>query len=87
MIAGIVDRILFLYEVVIIARALISWFSPNPNNQLYRFLIRITEPIMRPIRETLFRLIPNIGIDFSPLVIILIIQFLRNMLFSGVVRF
>ncbi len=84
MILRIVDNILMLYEVAIIVRALASWFSPHPNNPLYRFLINITDPIMRPVREALFRIMPNMGIDFSPLVVILIIQFLRGLLRGGV---
>ncbi len=87
MIFGIVDRILMLYEIVIIVRALVSWFSPHPSNPLYRFLVNITDPIMRPVRETLFRIMPNMGIDFSPLVIILVIQFLRGLLRGGVAPF
>ncbi len=79
-----IDRLLWLYEMVIIIRALISWFSPHPANRLYRFLIDITDPVMRPVRDTLLRLMPNMGIDFSPLVVILIIEFVRKLLFGGI---
>jgi YggT family protein len=42
-------------------------------------LYRLTEPALRPIRQIL----PNLGgIDISPIVLILVLQFLRNLLFE-----
>jgi len=55
----------------IIFRAILSWFSPRPTNVLVKFLHRITEPILAPLR----RIIPRVGMfDFSPLVAIIILQ-------------
>ena len=82
---GVIDSLLGVYVYIIIIRAVVSWFSPNPNNQFYRILIDVTEPALSRIR----RIMPNIGgIDFSPLVLILIIQwairgFLLKLLFAG----
>ena len=63
-----------IYMWIIIIRALISWVSPNPYNPIVRFLYRVTEPVLRPVR----RIIPlqGLGIDFSPVVVILVILFL-----------
>jgi YggT family protein len=60
---------------IIIIRALISWVSPNPYNPIVRFLYRATEPVLRPVR----RIIPlgGMGIDFSPVIVILGIYFLK----------
>jgi YggT family protein len=60
-----------LYEIIIIIRAVISWFSPDPYNPLYQLLIRITEPVLSWFR----RLIPTAGIDFSPLIVLLLLDF------------
>ena len=69
----------------IIIAAVLSWLSfggvINNSNQfvlmISNFLYRITEPAMRPIR----RFVPSIsGIDLSPIVLILIIFFLRNLI-------
>ena len=56
-------------------RSIISWFSPDPYNQLVQILNRITEPVLMPFR----RLIPsyNIGIDLSPILAFLAIKFLQ----------
>jgi YggT family protein len=70
----LVFQLINLYMWAIIIRALLSWVSPDPYNPIVRFLERLTEPALRPIRK----LLPphRIGIDLSPLVAVLAIQFL-----------
>lgn len=59
---------------LIIIRALMSWVSPDPRNPLVQILITITDPFIEPIK----RVIPPFGIiDFSPLIALLLIEFLR----------
>lgn len=68
--------ILDLYTFILIARALISWINPDPRNKIVQFLYQITEPVLVPVR----RVIPPIGgLDLSLLVVLVIIQILRNM--------
>jgi YggT family protein len=71
----VIDIALTIYMWIIIIRALISWVSPNPYNPIVRFLYRATEPVLRPVR----RIIPlgGMGIDFSPVIVILGIYFLK----------
>ncbi len=73
--AYIIDAILTIYIWVIIARALVSWVNPDPYNRIVIFLYRVTEPVLRPVR----RLMPlrNMGIDISPVIVLLIIYFLK----------
>jgi YggT family protein len=62
-----------IYIWVIIAAAVISWVTPNPYNPVVRLLRRLTEPVLAPIRQ----LLPpwkTFGLDFSPMIIILLIQ-------------
>lgn len=69
----VLDQLLSVYVYIIIIRALLSWFSPDPYNPLYRLLIQLTEPVLEKIR----RIMPNLGgIDLSPIILILIIQWL-----------
>jgi YggT family protein len=74
-IAKVLDIVLNIYMWVIIIRALISWVNPDPYNAIVQILTRVTEPVLRPIRK----LVPpyKVGIDFSPLIAILIIIFLQ----------
>ena len=58
-------------SLAILARAIISWFSPNPTNRLVIILYQVTEPFLAPLR----RIIPTGGMfDFTPLVAIIILQ-------------
>jgi YggT family protein len=69
----ILEQVLNIYIWVIIAAAVISWVTPNPYNPAVRLLRRVTEPVLAPIRQ----LLPpwkTFGLDFSPMIIILLIQ-------------
>ncbi len=76
--AQILNIILQLYMWVIIIRALLSWVNPDPYNPIVQFLYSITEPVLYRIRQ----LIPmsGIGIDFSPIIVLLAIVFLQGFL-------
>jgi YggT family protein len=74
-----------LYVWILIAAAVVSWLIAfnvvNTRNQvvamLADFLYRITEPALRPIRNVM----PNLGgIDISPVILILIIYFIRQVI-------
>ena len=71
-----ISWLLDIYSWIIIAAALISWVSPDPYNPFVQFLRRATEPVLRPIRRLLSPY--QAGLDFSPLVAILIIQFVER---------
>lgn len=73
-VATILDYVLWLYMWVIIARALISWVNPDPWNPIVQFLNRVTEPVLAPIRRWIG---VRIGMDVSPIIVILIITFLQ----------
>ena len=75
-VAGIVDFLLTAYMWVIIGRAVISWVNADPYNPIVRFLYEVTEPLLGRIR----RILPvSMGsIDFSPIVLIIIIIFLQS---------
>ena len=80
-VARILDIGLSLYMWVIIARAVISWVSPDPYNPIVRFLNNITEPLLFRVR----RLIPVYfgGFDFSPILVILGIIFIQSFLIQS----
>jgi YggT family protein len=73
--AKIIDIILSLYMYVVIGRAIISWVNPDPYNPIVRFLHQATEPVLSRVR----RILPYMGgLDLSPLVVILVIYFLKE---------
>jgi YggT family protein len=80
-IAFVLHYALQLYMWIIIARAVISWVSPDPYNPIVQFLYRATEPVLEPIRRKLPG--SGLGIDLSPLIAILAIFFLDRFLVAS----
>ena len=72
--ASVIGLILNLYMWVIIARAVISWVNPDPYNPIVRFLYSVTDPVLLALRRRLPLYFG--GIDFSPIIVILVIMFL-----------
>tara|TARA_Y100001970_G_scaffold120586_1_gene149473 strand:- start:2126 stop:2416 length:291 start_codon:yes stop_codon:yes gene_type:complete len=82
-IANLLNLALSLFVWLVVIRALISWFSPDPYNPLFQFLYKITEPILSSVRNVL----PHLGgIDISPIVVILAIEFLKTFLVNLLVQ-
>ena len=81
----LLQAILNIFQFVVIAQVILSWLVAfnvvNTRNQFVYLvgnaLYQLTEPFLRPIR----RILPNLGgIDLSPLVLLLLVFFLRNLL-------
>jgi len=65
------------YSIAFIARALLSWVRISYYHPVARFLIQITEPVLAPLR----RYIPPVGgMDFTPMVALLILWFVERLL-------
>ncbi len=88
----IILLILDLYVWLLIASAILSWLIAfnvvNTRNQLVsgiaEFLYRITEPVLRPIRNVL----PNFGgLDISPIVVVIIIYFIQKVIAYNVMPY
>jgi YggT family protein len=77
-VARILDIVLSAYMWVIIIRAVLSWVNPDPYNPIVRALYSITDPVLSWMRRR-FPLMAG-SIDFSPMVAILVILFLRYFL-------
>jgi YggT family protein len=77
-IATILKLVLDAYFWILIARAILSWVNPDRHNPIVRFLYRVTEPVLRPIRQRLPTY--QMGLDLSPLVVMLAIYFLEAFL-------
>lgn len=82
--ATVINYVLTFYLFIIIARAILSWVSPDPYNPIVRFIHNVTEPILHPIRTRL----PTSygGIDLSPLIVFLAIVFLQKFLVNTLLR-
>ena len=82
---GLIDMVLDLFIWILIIAVVMSWLISfkvvNTTNRfvylIADFTHRITEPALRPIR----RFLPNLGgLDISPIVLLMVIWFLRDVL-------
>ena len=83
----LLDSVITIYIWILIINALLSWLIAfnvlNTSNRLVYSLLdisyKMTDPLLKPIRNFL----PNLGnIDISPVVLILLLMFLRNLIFE-----
>ncbi len=82
-IAQVLNMLLSLYMWIIIARAVLSWVNPDPYNPIVRFIHQATEPVLYQVR----RYLPFFGgIDFSPIVVLLLIVFLREAIVTSLLQ-
>ena len=77
---GLLCQLILLFQVVIIARIVLSWFPLQPGGVMSRInsvLIVLTESVLGPLR----RIVPRVGmLDFSPFVAILLVAILARIL-------
>jgi YggT family protein len=83
-IAKVLDIGLSLYMWIVIAQAVISWVNPDPYNPIVRFLYSVTEPVLYNIRRRLPVYFG--GLDFSPIIVIIVIIFLRTFLVQSLIQ-
>ncbi|HHT9104680.1 MAG TPA: YggT family protein [Candidatus Wujingus californicus] len=70
-------KLIGLYEIVLLIRIVLSWIPHNPYNQAIRFLYKITDPVLNPVRK----LIPPFkGIDFSPIIVFFALGILKQLI-------
>ena len=85
------NTLIQLYIYILIASAVLSWLiafnvvnvrSPVVS-QIGDFLYRVTEPVLRPIRNIL----PNLGgVDISPVILILLLLFVQKLVTDLVIQ-
>lgn len=90
----LISQITELFIWLLIIQAIMSWLinfgiintQSNFVNMIGNFLYKVTEPLLRPIR----RLLPEFGgVDISPVILIMLLIFFRNILFeyTGMINF
>jgi YggT family protein len=75
--ADLLLYILNAFMIVLVARALFSWFDPTYQTPVGRLLFSITEPLVGPVRQV----IPRTGVlDLSVMVTMFLIIILRQLI-------
>ena len=71
--------LLNIYSLVLLARALMSWFDPTFSSAIGRVVFQMTEPVVAPVRQVL----PSMGgLDFSIMVTIFLCIILQRLIAS-----
>ena len=83
----LLDSIITIYLWIIIINALLSWLVAfnilNTQNKFVFSVLDATYKLTDPVLNKIRRFIPTFGsIDISPVVLILILIFLRNVIFE-----
>lgn len=84
----LINAIYYFFKVLdslIFIRVILSWFPIRKDNALIRLLYALTEPILGPIRNILFKSPlggPGMMLDFSPIIAIFLIEILQSLLVS-----
>ena len=81
----LLDRIIYLYVWVLIINAGISWLIAfnilNTQNRFVYSVLEFTYKLTDPPLNYIRRFLPNLGsIDISPIVLILLIYFVRDLI-------
>jgi len=84
-VANVLNFVLLFFMWIVIARAILSWVNPDPYNPIVRFIHNVTEPVLYQVRKKIP--INFGGIDFSPIIVIVVIYFLRDFVVNSLVRF
>jgi YggT family protein len=78
-VVNFINLFVFVFNTVLLARVVISWFNPQLEGGFGRLLFDLTEPVLAPVR----RVLPQSQVaDFSPLVAFLLLQLLVGLVNS-----
>ena len=78
----LINNVFNLLQMPIMVRVVLSWVPHNPYSQLIQLLYQVTEPILRPIKETLP--VQSAGIDFFSIVAFFLQGFAKKILLMAV---
>ena len=74
---GLLHLLIEIYRYILLAAVLASWIPDAANHPIVRFLDRVTEPVLAPLR----RVIPPVGgFDLSPLIAFILLGLLQRLI-------
>lgn len=83
-IASLLYWLINIYVFIVIANVFLSWIVFASRNltihKIYTFTSQLVDPLLQPIRNIIRPLTGNLGIDFSPMILIFLLIILRRML-------
>lgn len=84
LLAYIISRLLRIYMLIVFVNVFLSWIAFGTQNltvrRIYVLTSQIVDPVLQPIRSVLQPMSRNIGIDFSPMVLLFLLYILTSIL-------
>lgn len=80
--AKILRLVINLYTFIVAGAVLVSWVNPDPMNPIVRFLYQSTAPVFRLVRRLLPRALFRTGIDFTPVLVFILLIVIDTLLVS-----
>ena len=80
MIINFISAVFYVYEILIFVRCILSFFPGS--NVLTRWVYMATEPVLSPCRKLLDKFNINLPLDFSPMLALLLMQFVQRIIIN-----
>ncbi len=84
--AKVLGLVINIYTMIVIIAALISWVNPDPYNPIVRILYGLTHPAFKLVRRFMPRVLQNMKIDISPIIVLIILVVLETVLVNGLLQ-
>lgn len=82
----IINLLFTIFYILLVANILLSWVRPNPYHPTWGPIIRIVNGIVEPVLNPIRRFLPPLGgLDFSPMVVLILARFLQRAIISFIV--
>ena len=85
-IATVLNSVLDIYFWIVLVACVLTWVGANPYNPIVRILRTLTDPVFYRVRKYL-PFVYAAGMDFSPVVVILFIQFLKYAVIRTLIQY
>ncbi len=82
---SVVSTAFYLFELLIMVRCILSFLPVY--NQFTQWVYKLTEPFLVPCRRLVDKLNLNLPLDFSPIVLILILNVVKNLIMNILLGF
>ncbi|MFA6939465.1 MAG: YggT family protein [Clostridiaceae bacterium] len=79
---NIIDKLFNIIQISIFIECILSWMPNIRENTVTDLLHKINEPFLKPGRYLQDKLLPNLMVDFSPIIALFIISFIRRIIFA-----
>ena len=84
MIASILSQLIRLYSLIVFANVILSWFIHTSHNttvrRVYWTTSQLVDPVLDPIRRVMSPITQNIRLDFSPFILLILLDQVSRML-------